>query len=127
ILAHLDEGHQPRFVAEKARALGDVMVKNLRHAYESGVRFAGGSDAGTPYNYHEDYAQEVELMSSLLGMTPQQALHAATSVAAELVGLHRGILAVGEPADLLILRRDVGGDVRALRDPQLVLKGGAIQ
>ncbi|MBV8198073.1 MAG: amidohydrolase family protein, partial [Candidatus Eremiobacteraeota bacterium] len=69
ILAHLDEGHQPRFVAEKARALGDVMVKNLRRAYESGVRFAGGSDAGTPYNYHEDYAQEVELMSSLLGMT----------------------------------------------------------
>jgi imidazolonepropionase-like amidohydrolase len=91
------------------------------------VRFAGGSDAGTPYNYHEDYAQEVELMWSLLGMTPQQALHAATSVAAELVGLHNGLLAVGEPADLLLLRADAGQDVRALREPQLVLKGGLIQ
>ncbi|MGA8797425.1 MAG: amidohydrolase family protein [Candidatus Cybelea sp.] len=127
ILAHLEDGQQPEYVQKKARGLGDVMAKNLRKAYESGVRFAGGSDAGTPYNYHEDYAQEVELMWSLLGMTPQQALHAATSVAAELVGLHNGLLAVGEPADLLLLRADAGQDVRALREPQLVLKGGLIQ
>jgi imidazolonepropionase-like amidohydrolase len=127
ILAHLEDGRQPEYVQKKARGLGDVMAKNLRKAYESGVRFAGGSDAGTPYNYHEDYAQEVELMWSLLGMTPQQALHAATSVAAELVGLHNGLLAVGEPADLLLLRGDAGQDVRALREPQLVLKGGLIQ
>jgi imidazolonepropionase-like amidohydrolase len=127
ILAHLDDGQQPEYVQKKARGLGEVMARNLRKAYESGVRFAGGSDAGTPYNYHEDYAQEVELMWSLLGMTPQQALHAATSVAAELVGLHNGLLAVGEPADLLLLRADAGQDVRALREPQLVLKGGLIQ
>jgi len=127
ILAHLEDGRQPEYVQKKARTLGDVMAQNLRKAYESGVRFAGGSDAGTPYNYHEDYAQEVELMWSLLGMTPQQALHAATSVAAELVGLHNGLLAVGEPADLLLLRADAGQDVRALREPQLVLKGGLIQ
>ncbi|MFY9739331.1 MAG: amidohydrolase family protein [Candidatus Cybelea sp.] len=127
ILAHLEDGQQPEYVQKKARGLGDVMAQNLRKAYESGVRFAGGSDAGTPYNYHEDYAQEVELMWSLLGMTPQQALHAATSVAAQLVGLHSGRLAVGEPADLLLLRADAGQDVRALREPQLVLKGGSIQ
>ena len=101
------------------------MLTNIRRAYESGVRIAGGSDAGTPYNYHENYAQEVELMWALLGMTPQQALHAATNVAAELVGLHRGILAIGEPADLLLLARDAGDDVRALREPQLVFKNGA--
>ncbi|HZV76453.1 MAG TPA: amidohydrolase family protein [Candidatus Babeliales bacterium] len=127
ILAHAELGEQPRYVVEKARSVNDIMLKNIRHAYESGVRIAGGSDAGTPYNYHEDYAQEVELMWSLLGMTPQQALHAATSVAAELVGLHRGILASGEPADMLLLPRDAGEDVRALREPQLVFKNGAIQ
>jgi imidazolonepropionase-like amidohydrolase len=127
ILAHLEDGHQPRYVVEKARGLNEKMLTNIRHAYESGVRIAGGSDAGTPYNYHENYAQEVELMWSLIGMTPQQALHAATSVAAELIGLHRGILALGEPADMLLLRGDAGQDVRALRDPQLVLKNGSIQ
>ena len=81
------------------------------------MRIAGGSDAGTPYNYHENYAQEVELMWAMLGMTPQQALHAATNVAAELIGLHRGLLAVGEPADLLLLaarrRRRRAGAARA--------------
>ena len=66
-------------------------------------------------------------MWALLGMTPQQALHAATNVAAELVGLHHGLLAVGEPADCCCCARDVGEDVRALREPQLVLKAGLIQ
>lgn len=127
ILAHLEDGHQPKYVVEKARGLSEAMLANIRKAYESGVRIAGGSDAGTPYNYHENYAQEAELMWSMLGMTPQQSLHAATSVAADLIGLHRGILAIGEPADMLLLARDVGQDVRALRDPQTVIKNGAIQ
>jgi len=127
ILAHLEDGHQPKYIIDKARGLTEVMLANLRRAFDGGVRFAGGSDAGTPYNYHEDYAQEVELMWAMLGMTPQQALHAATNVAAELIGLHKGLLAVGEPADLLLLSRDAGEDVRALREPQLVFKNGAIQ
>ncbi|HVA33239.1 MAG TPA: amidohydrolase family protein, partial [Candidatus Baltobacteraceae bacterium] len=126
ILEHLEDGHQPQFVIDKARVLGEVMQANLRRAYEGGVRIAGGSDAGTPYNYHESYAYEVELMSTILGMTAQQALHAATEVAAELIGLHRGILAAGERADLVLLPRDVGADVRALREPTLVIKGGSI-
>lgn len=127
ILAHIEDGHQPKFVVDKARTVGDAMLKNIRYAYEQGVKIAGGSDSGTPYNYHENYAYEVELMWSLLGMTPQQALHAATAVAAELIGLHKGLLALGEPADLLVLRGDAGQDVRALQDPQLVLKDGVIQ
>ncbi len=127
ILANVERGEQPKFVVDKARSVNEAMLANIRRAYESGVRIAGGSDAGTPYNYHENYALEVELMWSLLGMTAQQALHAATNVAAELIGLHKGILAIGEPADLLLLRGDAGADVRALREPQLVLKNGLIQ
>ncbi len=127
ILAHLEDGTQPEYIVKKARGLNEAMLVNIRKAYDCGVRVAGGSDAGTPYNYHQDYAQEIELMWSLLGMTPQQALHAATNVAAELVGLHKGIVAVGEPADLLLLRGDAGADVRALREPQCVLKNGRIQ
>jgi imidazolonepropionase-like amidohydrolase len=124
ILEHLEDGRQPQFVIDKMRTLGDVMQHNLRRAYRAGVRIAGGSDAGTPYNYHENYAYEIELMTSMLEMTPQQALHAATAVAAELVGLHRGIIARGEPADMLLLQSDAGQDVRALRKPKTVLKDG---
>ena len=127
ILAQIENGHQPEYIVAKARTVNEAMLTNIRHAYESGVRIAGGSDAGTPYNYHEDYAQEVELMWALLGMTPQQALHAATAVAADLIGLHRGIVAIDEPADLLLLDHDVGDDIRALREPKVVIKDGVIQ
>ncbi|MBV8655546.1 MAG: amidohydrolase family protein [Candidatus Eremiobacteraeota bacterium] len=126
ILEHLEDGTQPGYVVEKARKIGEVMEENLRRAVAAGVRIAGGSDAGTPYNYHERYAYEVELMHRVLGMTPQQALHAATAVAAELVGIHRGRVAPGEPADVLLLERDAGADVRALREPVMVLKGGEV-
>jgi imidazolonepropionase-like amidohydrolase len=124
ILEHIRDGTQPAWVLEKAERVNEAMRRNLRRAYEAGVKFAGGSDAGTPYNDHDNYAYEVELMHTLLGMTPQRALHAATAVAAELIGLHRGILAAGEPADLLLLERDVGEDIRALRRPRRVIKAG---
>jgi imidazolonepropionase-like amidohydrolase len=124
ILAHLEDGHQPQFVLDKAHVVNEAMLVNIRKAYENGVRIAGGSDAGTPYNGHDHYAYEVELMWALLGMTPQQALHAATEVSAELIGLHRGILAIGEPADMLLLDADVGQDVRVLARPKRVIKAG---
>lgn len=124
ILEHMHDGHQPDFVIRKAETINEALKVNLRRAFEAGVKFAGGSDAGTPFNYHENYAYEVELMHSLLGMSPHQALHAATAVAAELIGLHRGVLEPGEPADLLLLDSDVAHDIRTLARPQAVVKAG---
>lgn len=124
ILEHAESGGQPDYVVRKAHDINEFMLRNIRRAFEAGVKIAGGSDAGTPFNYHEDYAEEVVLMHTLLGMSVQQALHAATAVAAELVGLHRGVLELGEPADLLLLDADVQRDLRALSRPQAVLKQG---
>jgi imidazolonepropionase-like amidohydrolase len=126
ILEHVHGGQQPQFVVDKATMVNEAMVRNVRHAFEAGVRIAGGSDAGTPYNMHEDYAREVVLMRDLLGMSPQQALHAATAVAAELIGLHRGILAEGEPADLVLLDSDIADDLTTLHRPRGVIKDGAV-
>jgi len=124
ILEHIHDGSQPAFVVQKAEQVNEAMLRNIRRAYEAGVKVAGGSDAGTPFNDHDNYWREVELMHELLGMTPQQALHAATNRAAELIGLHRGTLAPGEPADMLLLARDINVDIRALGKPQLVIKAG---
>jgi len=85
--------------------VNEALLAQHQARVRCGVKIAGGSDAGTPFNLHEDYAYEVELMHTLVGMTPRQALHAATNVAAELLGLHRGILDAGEPADLLLWKR----------------------
>jgi len=119
-------GAQPDFVVRKATELYQRAGTNIARAWRSGVRIAGGSDAGTPYNYHQNYAYEVELMVTMLGMTPLQALGAATASAGSLLGVEAGVLAVGRPADLLLLERDASADVRALRDPRVVVKAGAI-
>ena len=124
ILEHAEHGGQPDYVVRKAREINEHMLRNIRRAFEAGVRVAGGSDSGTPYNYHEKYADEVVLMQRLLGMSALQALHAATAVAAELLGIHRGVLAPGEPADLLLLGTDIDRDLGALSRPVAVFKGG---
>ncbi len=124
IVEHAEKGGQPDYVVRKAREVSEHMLKNIRRAFEAGVKIAGGSDAGTPFNYHDAYAEEVILMQKLLGMTAQQALHTATASAAELIGLHRGVLEAGEPADLLLLDRDAGKDLTTLRAPRAVIKAG---
>ena len=126
IYENIGGGAQPDYVVRKATELYERAGENIRKAWNAGVTIAGGSDAGTPYNYHQDYAYEVELMSTMLGMTPQQALTAATKTAGELLGVDAGVLAEGRPADLLLLAGDAGADARAVRDPQTVIRGGAV-
>ncbi len=124
ILEHAESGGQPDYVVRKAREINEHMLRNIRRAFEGGVQIAGGSDAGTPFNYHENYAEEIVLMHKLLGMSAQQALHAGTAVAAELIGLHRGTLERGQHADLLLLGADIDRDLNALARPAAVMKGG---
>jgi len=124
ILEHAEHGGQPEYVVRKARELEEHMARNIRRAFEAGVTIAGGSDAGTPFNYHQNYADEVLLMHSLLGISSQQALNAATVVAAGLTGLHSGILRAGEPADILLLDTDISRDLNSLGRPTAVLKAG---
>jgi imidazolonepropionase-like amidohydrolase len=124
ILDHMHDGSQPDWVVRKAESVGAVMTENVARAYRAGVRIAGGSDSGTPYNGHDAYAREIELMHRTLGMSAVEALHAATGASAELLGLHRGILAPGETADLVLWPRDLEHDIRVLREPQIVIKAG---
>lgn len=119
-------GSQPDYVVRKASEIYERMRVNLTRAWKAGVTFAGGSDAGTPYNYHQNYAYEVELMSTVLGMSPNDALNAATKIAGELCGVEAGVLDTGRPADLLLLDGDLETDTHALRSPRTVIKGGAI-
>mgnify|MGYP002399945961 CR=1 FL=1 len=126
IYEHAASGSQPDFVVRKATELYESAATNIGKAWRAGVTIAGGSDAGTPYNRHQDYAYEVELMSTMLGMSAQQALTAATATAGALLGVDAGTIAQGCTADLLLLDRDVGADVRALRAPRVVIKGGVV-
>jgi imidazolonepropionase-like amidohydrolase len=66
----------PEFVINKARVIAASAVDNLRRARAAGALFAGGSDAGTPFNPHAGFALEIELMEAWLGMGKREALRA---------------------------------------------------
>jgi imidazolonepropionase-like amidohydrolase len=122
-----EDAGMPDFVLRKARDIAAHAEENLRRARAAGVRFAGGSDAGTPFNGHDGYARELELMQSMLGMSARDALYTATVCSAELLGVERGKLGVGDFADLVVLTGEIDAEARAFREPAVVIKSGRIE
>jgi imidazolonepropionase-like amidohydrolase len=94
----------PDSVLEKARAMTKRHQRSFKQACRSGLRIAMGTDAGTPFNFHGENAQELERMVAL-GMTAMNAIRSATSEAAELLGLQDsiGTIQPGRQADLLLV------------------------
>lgn len=101
----------PEPVKEKLRELGRPELDAFRLAVEAGVRVGMGTDC--PVAPHGTNLRELQLMAEN-GMTPQQALVAATSGAAELMGLQAelGTLAAGKRGDVVV----VGGDPFVFED-----------
>jgi imidazolonepropionase-like amidohydrolase len=83
--------------------LFDVQARSLAKLSAAGVRIAFGTDAGVgaPYGYsaHTELADMVAA-----GMTPVDAIIAATRTSAEVMRLDQlGIIAVGKSADFIVL------------------------
>ncbi len=97
--------------------------ESVRLAIASGVSLCNGSDVGV--FTHGDNAREIELLVEY-GLTPLQALQAATTINAKLLGMEEqiGSIAAGRFADLVAVRGDPTTDVSALRRVELVLMGG---
>ncbi|GMQ81681.1 MAG: amidohydrolase family protein [Rhodothermia bacterium] len=102
-----------------------VQKKNVfRRALDSGVVIGLGSDVGV--FTHGENAWELELLVEY-GMTPLEAMRAATSVNAETFHLtDRGVVQPGFLADLVVMLGDPTTDIGAARKVELVMKGGRI-
>jgi len=96
---------------------------SFRRALARGVKIAFGTDAG-PFP-HGTQAKEFEYMVRF-GMTPAQALRAATSAAAELMSWQDrvGSLERGKFADLVAVAGDPLTDITELERVKFVMKGG---
>jgi imidazolonepropionase-like amidohydrolase len=98
----------------------------LKAASDAGVPIVAGTDTGNPfvfpgYSMHE----ELELMVEA-GLTPMEALVAATRRAAEMLGAEDtfGTVTAGKRADLLILGKNPLEDIRNTRTLEVVIRGG---
>jgi imidazolonepropionase-like amidohydrolase len=102
-----------------------ITGESLRKAVPKGVKIAFGTDAGV--SKHGRNADEFELMVKN-GMTPAQALEAATVNAADLLGLSAdvGTLEAGKRADLIAVDGDPLRDVTVLKRVPFVMKDGAV-
>ncbi len=107
----------PESALDKAKAMTKRHKVSFKSAHQGGISIAMGTDAGTPFNYHGENAQELERMVAL-GMTPMEAIVASTATAARLIGIQDvvGTLTRGKEADLVVLKVDPLKQIDVLRD-----------
>ena len=119
-------GHLPPFYQQKMRDVIGVAKKNIKHAYESGVKIALGTDAAVyPHGLN---AHEVEVYVRDLGMSPLEAIQTGTVNAADLMGWtdRAGSLDAGKWADVIAVDGDPLKDVKLLQDVKFVMKAGVV-
>src|SRR6266567_2306285 len=107
------------------RALGELHRQNFKKAVKAGVKMAFGTDAGV-CDYGVAGKQFVFMVK--YGMTPMQAIQAATSSAADLLGhgTEIGSIKPGKYADLIAVAGDPLKDVGLLENVQFVMKDGKV-
>ena len=122
ILAHLDE--VPPYAAAKLTALAATHADAVRMAIERGVIVAMGTDIGLtgmdlPNSWGHNGSELAHLVT--LGMTPLQAIAAATAIAPQTLGPQAplsGKLAAGYDADILTLDANPLLDISVLTQPR---------
>jgi imidazolonepropionase-like amidohydrolase len=118
----------PAEMVEKARRVSKVHIEAFRAAVAAGVQVALGTDVGV--GEHGSNGREFALMVEG-GMTPMQAIVAATATPARLIGMQDrlGTLEPGKVADLVAVQGDPLADIALLGDVErvrVVVKDGAV-
>ena len=124
-MENAEKNRVPDFLLVKAKAVIPAARKNVAHAFASGVKVAFGTDAAVyPHGLN---AHEFGVMVKL-GLTPLQAIQAATVNDADLLGWSDkvGTIEAGKWADIIAVDGDPLKDVTTLEHVKLVMKGGEV-
>ena len=119
------KGHIPAdFLAHDAQ-LGELHRQNFRKAVAAGVKLSFGTDLGV-CRYGTSPKQFAFMVK--YGMTPMQAIQAATTSAADLLGhsAEIGSIKPGKYADIVAVSGDPLSDIRLLENVQFVMKEGKV-
>ncbi|MEH6437175.1 metal-dependent hydrolase family protein [Massilia sp. DD77] len=120
-----DPNYYSALVRPKAAAIGPQLQNTFARAHKAGVKIAFGTDAGVfP---HGDNAKEFGYMVEA-GMTPIEAIRAATVHAATLLdqGKRLGAIEPGFAADIIAVEGDPLRDVKQLEQVKFVMKEGVV-
>src|SRR5499427_1690404 len=115
----------PPELVNKAQQIMTAQLANFRKAVAAGVKIGFGTDIGVCR--FGTNAREFTLMVEN-GMTPMQAIQAATTADADLLGVSAqlGSITQGKLADIIAVRGDPLRDVRLLEDVRFVMKAGRV-
>ena len=110
----------------KAKAIAGERRIRLRKAYQSGVKFALGTDATS--DIHGRNGEEFKYMVDILGATPMDAITIGTMNAATLLGAEQqiGSVRTGKLADIVAVQGNPLEDVTRLANVAFVRKGGVV-
>jgi imidazolonepropionase-like amidohydrolase len=125
ILAEYEKFGAPKNIIEKERLVGRKQRENFKKAVAAGVKIAYGTDGGVyPHGFN---ARQFRLMVEW-GMTPMQAIQAATIHAADLLGWQSkvGSVSAGRHADIIAVAGDPLKNVAVLENVAFVMKGGVV-
>jgi len=119
------KGNVPADFLEHDAQLGQIQRDNFRKAVAAGAKMSFGTDAGVCA--YGTSAKQFAFMVRY-GMTPMQAIQAATSSAADLLGHSSevGSIKSGKFADIIAVSGDPLADIRTLEDVKFVMKAGKI-
>lgn len=125
ILGKAVEFGLPQENVDKEKQVGRLQRENFQRAVQAGAKMAFGTDAGV--YPHGDNAKQFYYMVKF-GMTPAQAIRAATTSAADLIGRSKDVGSVepGKYADIIAVSADPLQDVRVLENVGFVMKGGVV-
>ena len=125
IIAEYKRLGYPDKIIEKERLVGRQQRENFQRAVKAGVKIAFGTDAGVyPHGWNaKQFAHMVKW-----GMSPMQALQAATVSAADLLSWSDrvGTLETGKFADIIAVPGDPLADVSVMERVSFVMKGGEV-
>ncbi|MGY0633318.1 amidohydrolase family protein [Luteimonas sp. A478] len=112
-------------VLRQRRINFDMALANVKRLHDAGIPVVVATDAGMTGTPHgRATSRELELLVQA-GLTPRQALHAATVVAATVLGTtDRGVIAEGKRADLVLVEGAPWDDVTAMQRVQRVFLAG---
>jgi imidazolonepropionase-like amidohydrolase len=104
-----------------------ILVSAIGRALKLGVKIVAGSDTGYGPNSVARVSREVTVLVDA-GMTPLQALQAATVTNAEMLRLEKqiGVVASGFEADVLVVDANPLDNIRTLLDPLVVISNGRL-